>query len=106
MNISPIQFGLFFSKDMNEFIKKNAEREIYINSELQNLIEKKFKLSEELIKTKFVYKNKMLFKIVSSINKLSWGISPIFFCQLSIFTSEKFKILAIIYEEIIATISV
>ena len=25
LNISPIQFGLFFSKDMNEFIKKNAD---------------------------------------------------------------------------------
>ena len=34
------------------FIKKNAEKEIYISSELQSLIEQKFKLNEELIKTK------------------------------------------------------
>ena len=54
------------------FIKKNAEKEIYISSELQSLIEQKFKLNEELIKTNFVYKNKML-----SLNKIKTQIEEI-----------------------------
>ena len=54
------------------FIKKNAEKEIYISSELQSLIEQKFKLSEELIKTNFVYKNKML-----SLNKIKTQVEEI-----------------------------
>ena len=54
------------------FIKKNAEKEIYISSELQSLIEQKFKLNEELIKTNFVYKNKML-----SLNKIKTQVEEI-----------------------------
>ena len=54
------------------FIKKNAEKEIYISSELQSLIEQKFKLNEELIKTNFVYKNKLL-----SLNKIKTQIQEI-----------------------------
>ena len=54
------------------YIKKNAEKEIYISSELQSLIEQKFKLNEELIKTNFVYKNKML-----SLNKIKTQIEEI-----------------------------
>ena len=54
------------------FIKKNAEKEIYISSELQSLIEQKFKLNEELIKTNFLYKNKML-----SLNKIKTQIQEI-----------------------------
>ena len=54
------------------FIKKNAEKEIYISSELQSLIEQKFKLNEELIKTNFVYKNKLL-----SLNKIKTQIEEI-----------------------------
>ena len=42
------------------FMEKNAEHSIYINTELQNLIEQKVKLNEELIKTNFNYKNKTL----------------------------------------------
>ena len=54
------------------FIKKNAEKAIYISSELQSLIEQKFKLNEELIKTNFVYKNKML-----SLNKIKTQVEEI-----------------------------
>ena len=54
------------------FIKKNAEKEIYISSELQSLIEQKFKLNEELIKTNFVYKNKLL-----SLNKIKTQVEEI-----------------------------
>ena len=42
------------------FMEKNAEHSIYINTELQNLIEQKVQLNEELIKTNFSYKNKTL----------------------------------------------
>ena len=42
------------------FMEKNAEHSIYINTELQNLIEQKVQLNEELIKTNFNYKNKTL----------------------------------------------
>ena len=42
------------------FVKKNAEKIIYINTELQNLIEQNIRLNEELIKTNFIYKNKTL----------------------------------------------
>ena len=54
------------------FIKKNAEKEIYISSELQSLIEQKFKLNEELIKTNFIYKNKIL-----SLNKIKTQVEEI-----------------------------
>ncbi len=42
------------------FVEKNAEKVIYINTELQSLIEQNVKLNEELIKTNFIYKNKTL----------------------------------------------
>ena len=43
------------------FVEKNAEKVIYINTELQSLIEKNVQLNEELIKTNFIYKNKTLY---------------------------------------------
>ena len=42
------------------FMAKKAEKSIYINSELQKLIEQKIKLNEELIQANFSYKNKTL----------------------------------------------
>ena len=42
------------------FVGKKAEKSIYINSELQKLIEQKIKLNEELIQANFSYKNKTL----------------------------------------------
>ncbi len=42
------------------FVMKNAEKNNYINSELQSLIQQNVQLNEELVKTNFIYKNKEL----------------------------------------------